>query len=199
MKILSEVCPSEVNIHIEICKSDSGVTGQKLRLAHYELGKIMGRQITQDFKQTNPAEFTTLCLMRSGLCFGLGIVDELDCTLLLLDEKNDTLWSSPDSIYFNKYIEYNLPYIKNKYVILVDAVLNTGQSLFSVLNKIEYFCTQAIISVNVVQEKMVKVLEGKNAYAIRTSRNQFVGSKTLYQKDGKGPDTGDRLFKMIIA
>lgn len=199
MKILNEEIPNEVNAHIEVCKSTSGIVGERLRRAHNELGRIMGRQINQDYMKSHPNDFTVLCLMRSGLSFGMGIADELDCTVLFLDEKNDPLWSIADPNHSNAFIANNLSYIKNKNIVLADAVLNTGKSMFMILDKIEPYVNEAIICVNVIPEDTVGKLEGRKAYTIRASKNKFVGAKVKKQKDGKGPDTGDRLFKMIIS
>ncbi len=197
MKILTDEIANEVIGHIEVCKSDSGVMGERLRSAHYELGKTMGRYMACELKATHPRDFTVVCLMRSGLFFGMGISDELDCTLLLLDDKNDPQWSNPDPIYTNRFIAENLLHIQNKTIILADAVLNTGKSMFSVFNQIAPFARDVVISVNVVQERATEALKCKRMYAIRSSKNQFVGANVTHQKDGKGPDTGDRLFKTI--
>ena len=53
------------------------------------------------------------------------------------------------------------------------------------------------IVANVIQEKAVELLKDYKVFAVRTSANSFVGSRQTEQKNGKGPDTADRLFNYI--
>ena len=69
--------------NIRICKSDSGIEGLKLRKAHYDLGTEVAKLIKADYPSS---EFVVIVMMRSGLCFGQGIVDYFDCSELFYDD-----------------------------------------------------------------------------------------------------------------
>ena len=60
---------------IDVCKSDSGATGKKLREAHTNLGSLVAKTISQDF---HGEKFAVVIMMRSGLNFGMGIADGLN-------------------------------------------------------------------------------------------------------------------------
>ena len=48
----------------------------------------------------------------------------------------------------------------------------------------------------VINEKSVPLFDGQ-LYAVRVSKNSFVGSDTKVQKGNHGPDTTMRLFNQI--
>lgn len=157
------------------CVSSSGVCGRPLREAHYRLGAVMGRQIQSDFALRKKS-VAVLIMMRAGLPFGLGIADQLE-----IDCNVDVLFSTAD----NDYSSYD-------YVIIADAVINTGKTVFEVIKQMNR--SKVIIATNVIAEKYISNFDGLTAYAVRISVNSFKGAKTTAVADGKGPDTGDRLF-----
>ena len=197
MKILVHNGTDRMHSLIEICKSDSGIMGVKLRNAHRELGKMMGDRILRDSEASQNNNLSVICLMRSGLCFGEGIADFIDCPTLFLDENNDKKWNTPDEKYGNKYIKEYLEHIENRTVIVSDAVLNTGKTIRSICKLLIRFATKVIIAVNVIQSSAANTFDDWDTYTIRLSENKFVGAKTNIQLGGIGPDTGDRLFKLI--
>ena len=56
---------------------------------------------------------------------------------------------------------------------------------------------EIVIVSNVIQNDAVNLLQEHKVFAVSTSANSFVGSKQATQKNGKGPDTADRLFNYI--
>jgi hypoxanthine-guanine phosphoribosyltransferase len=175
---------SNLESFIAVCKSDSHINGLQLRKAHYELGKILASEIANNLSDNS---ITIIIMMRAGLCFGMGIADKLE----QLNMKTSILFY---------YSEEQWDKEKNNYaqmlendIILVDAVVNTGDSIIKFAQTIEnnrniYFAT------NIISRIAVDKFEDKSLYAIRISEKNFKGSKISIVKDGKGPDTGDRLF-----
>jgi hypothetical protein len=78
MSIVSLI-ESEKTVELEeliaVCKSMSQINGIKLRDSHYKLGKLLCNKM---LKEIHYDEFTIIIMMRAGLCFGLGIADELE-------------------------------------------------------------------------------------------------------------------------
>ncbi len=167
---------------IDVCKSDSGVTGKKLRETHAKLGSLVAKTIIQDYQSEN---FAVVIMMRSGLSFGMGIADELDTPVLFYDDKNPSL--------FEGQLQDN-PQLQGCRMILCDGVVNTGKTILELANG--YPSYRPIIATNVISEKY----EGNDmipVYASRISKNSYTGAKQKTISNGKGPDTSDRLFKLI--
>lgn len=167
---------------IDVCKSDSGVAGKKLREAHTKLGSLVAKTISQDF---HGEKFAVVIMMRSGLSFGMGIADELDTSVLFYDDKNLSL--------FESQLQDN-PQLQGCRMILCDGVVNTGKTILELANG--YPSYRPIIATNVISEKY----EGDDmipVYASRISKNSYTGAKQKTISNGKGPDTSDRLFKLI--
>ncbi len=167
---------------IDVCKSDSGATGKKLREAHTNLGSLVAKTISQDFRGE---KFAVVIMMRSGLSFGMGIADELDAPVLFYDDKNTT--------FFENQLKDN-PQLQDYRFILCDGVVNTGKTILELANAYQSY--RPIIATNVISEKY----EGNNAiavYASRVSKHSYTGAKQKTIHDGKGPDTSDRLFNLI--
>jgi hypoxanthine phosphoribosyltransferase len=78
-------------------------------------------------------------------------------------------------------------------VIIVDAVINTGDTVIQLAQSLESSKT-IIFATNVLSVKAIPNFDGKNLYTIRVSEKHFKGDKITILKDGKGPDTGERLF-----
>lgn len=166
--------------NITICKSDSGIEGRKLRKAHYELGINVAKLISADYPNE---EYVVVIMMRSGLCFGQGIADYFDCPELFYDES-----------YTKKFEDefYGNPKYKNKIIILVDGVVNSGKSMKEIVAKMVGYKT--VIATNVISSKF-NVDYIHPIYATRISGRSFVGAKQQTISNGKGPDTSDRLFR----
>lgn len=165
------------NEAVEISKSKSGKNGAVLRKAHEVIGKKVAEEIAK-FEKPD----VVIALLRSGLWFASGIADELDCTFLLLDPKRESV----DSL---------INEIKNKTVVLADGVINTGKEICEIRSELEKYTEKVILAGCVVQSNTYNRLE---CYAGRVSDNQYVGTNIKTQEKGKGPDTGDRLFKTGI-
>ena len=192
MKILNEIqCCSEIQDLIAQCKSNSGVMGRELREAHHRSGQIVGERILKDCPEKD--RFVVVCLMRSGMLFGEGIADALDCSLLFLDEKHDIRWKMNDCN--NKFINENREILKGSTVILADAVVNTGETIKQIYDTLIKVTSSIIIAANVIQNEFEP--GHRIVYGMRRSENKFKGSKVTVQSGNKGPDTGDRLFRTL--
>ena len=167
---------------IDICKSDSAITGKSLRGAHNKLGSLVAKMLVQDFPKE---KFTVVIMMRSGLSFGMGIADELDSPVLFYDDKNPELFASQ--------LQDN-PQLNGYRFILCDGVVNTGKTILELAE--EYHNYRPIIATNVISAKY----NNNNlipVYATRKSKHSYTGAKQKTIYDGKGPDTSDRLFNLI--
>lgn len=163
--------------NISICKSSSNVSGYKLRHAHYYLGSVLAQEMEA---RLDNSRLTVLCMMRSGLCFSLGISDQLEKAGNHVDLKflND-----------NK----KMPEIsKNDTVIIVDGVINSGNSMLEVIDYLNDYTL--IVATNVLSSKSVSLFSDINVFTTRISKHHYKGENTVKIKDGKGPDTSERLF-----
>lgn len=166
--------------YIENCKSRSMVTGSLLRKSHYELGRVITKETTLNKEKS----LVILVMMRAGLFFANGIADQIETdggstTLLLIN--NDEL------------TDEDLEMIKDKNILIVDAVINTGKSLSKVYKQC-FSANDISIATTVIPETSIELLSEYKMFTIRTSVNKYAGAKVLQIKKGKGPDTGDRLF-----
>jgi uracil phosphoribosyltransferase len=175
---------SDLESLIAVCKSDSQIHGLQLREAHYKLGNIIAKRMFNDLPNHN---ITVIIMMRAGLCFGLGIADGLET----LGAKVSILFYS-DEEQWNKE-KINCPMALANDLILVDAVINTGDSIIQFAQSIQNDKTIFFAS-NVLSEKAAYKFKDKCLYTTRVSENSFKGTKISVVKNGKGPDTGNRLF-----
>ena len=173
---------NEVEKNISICKSNSGRNGRELRIAHYELGKEIAKMIQEDFIAD---KFCVISILRSGLLFSLGIADYFDCPIIFCDDKN--------FISFEEQLDENRE-LKDVTFIICDAVINSGKSISAVGSYLNG--KKHIVATNVMSDKFNNTL-GIPLYATRVSAHSFIGSKQNIVKNGKGPDTADRLFKLL--
>ena len=173
MVIINEKLTETDDLNIEITLSSSGKRGTMLRGAHYELGKSLGLYIIEDIPSQDT--FTVFVLMRAGLCFGLGLADAIEN-----EKKNCKIVFSTDH---NPILE--------GLVIFVDAVINSGDTI---LHAIKGIANDMIIATNVISIKAIEKFENHTVYATRMSEKSFIGSNITIINDGKGPDTGERLF-----
>ncbi len=170
----------EINSNIMICKSESGIEGKKLRDAHNKLGQEIAKLIETDYPNDS---FAVVIMMRSGLCFGQGIADYFDCPIIFYEEEN--------TLKFDEQFFSNAKYTTKK-IILVDGVINSGNSMKQLVKKMKDYKT--IIATNVISSKF-SIDYIHPIYATRISSNSFTGAKQRIILGGKGPDTSDRLFK----
>lgn len=159
----------EINRLISITKSDSGISGPALAKAHMALGEALGRQMT-DF---TPKDTTIVAMLRGGIFFAQGMYFALGCRLQTYNPKHE------------KFVK---PETKN--VILVDSVINTGETMLEILEPDMY------VACCVINEKAVPMFEDR-LYAVRVSGNSFVGSDVRKQQRNRGPDTTMRLFNLL--
>ncbi|MBO5357563.1 MAG: AAA family ATPase [Clostridia bacterium] len=172
----------EIEKNIEICKSTSGIRGKSLRSAHNALGKRVAEAIRKDYPKER---FVIVIMLRSGVPFGLGMADLLDCPVLFYDENNIEG--------FKKQLAENEGLLSGK-IILCDAVINTGKSIKKAIQVLKH--SSVIIATNVLSSKydtnsLIPI------YATRISENSYEGAKQSNIENGKGPDTSDRLFRLI--
>ena len=86
------------------------------------------------------------------------------------------------------------PQLRDCRMILCDGVVNTGKTILELAEMHRNY--HPIIATNVISEKynsnsMIPV------YASRISKNSYTGAKQKTISNGKGPDTSDRLFKLL--
>lgn len=158
-----------INDLISITKSDSGISGPELAMAHMELG----RYLAECFPEMAPEDTTVVAMLRGGIFFAEGIYFHLGCKFQMYDPKKD---------------EFVRPETKN--VIIVDSVINTGHTIKKILQP------DMLIASCVVNEQAVKLF-GNQLYTVRVSKNSFVGANVNKQNGGVGPDTTMRLFNQI--
>lgn len=158
-----------INDLISITKSDSGISGPELAMAHMELGKYLA----ECFPEMAPEDTTVVAMLRGGIFFAVGIYFHLGCKFQMYDPKKD---------------EFVRPETKN--VIIVDSVINTGHTIKKILQP------DMLIASCVVNEQAVELF-GNQLYTVRVSKNSFVGANINKQNGGVGPDTTMRLFNQI--
>ena len=176
--IMENVC-SDIADKTAVCKSTSGINGSKLAEAHMMLGKKLGEVIRELVPSTDTA---VIVLERGGRFFGDGLYTGFGGTFYSYDPKTDSL-----------------PNITQSKAIIVDSVINTGKSVIGIINMLKKSAPdiEIYIAVNVIQKDALELFKAHKIFAVRTSSNSFVGSRQFAQKDGKGPDTADRLFNYI--
>jgi uracil phosphoribosyltransferase len=159
------------------------IMGRQLRSAHYQLGEKIGESI---LKHTTSIDFSIVIMMRAGLCFANGIADQMEdlgASINMVFVHNDRV-----------RIE-DLYLLANKKVVIVDAVINSGKSILHLMSQISQIDNQNIyIATTVIPEKALNIFEKNQLFTVRTSENTYKGAKVKNISDGKGPDTGDRLF-----
>ena len=173
-----------INRLIAITKSDSGVSGPKLAAAHFLLGMALGRQMKKHDPTghvLDPQDTTVVAILRGGIFFGAGLYFALGCRFELYDPKQ-TEGDDP------KHAEFVRPATKN--VILADSVINTGKTILPIMG------ADTKVACCVINEQAVPMFD-EHLYAVRVSKNSFVGSNVKKQEGNVGPDTTERLFNLI--
>lgn len=164
---------------IAVCKSNSGINGSRLAGAHIRLGKMLGKAMYKIVPNVNCA---VIVLERGGRFFGDGVYSGFGGKFFSYDPKKDFL---PD-------IHYGV-------AIIVDSVINTGKSVIDTIEKLKQIDpnVEVFIAANVINEKALELFKDYKVFAVRTSSNSYIGSRQAEQKNGKGPDTADRLFNYL--
>lgn len=199
--ILSE--HEDLKEDIAICKSDSGINGGRLAAAHFRLGEAMGRRLSELFTEKDTA---ILVLERGGRFFGDGLYCTFGGTFYSLDPSSVSARQDVNGKDIkdqtNKAIlsKNNLPIIKQSRVIIVDSVINSGKSVFKLIELIkdDNPDIDIIVATNVIQSKAVNLFKEYKLFAVRESENSFVGINRAKQYGKSGPDTADRLFNCIM-
>lgn len=154
---------------IDLTKSDSGISGPQLAMAHMELGKLLGSRMTEfDSEDT-----TVVAMLRGGIFFAEGIYFSMGCKFQTYDPKHEV---------------FERPKTKN--VIIADSVINTGKTLLDILSP------DMFVACCVINEQAVPLFNNQ-LFTVRKSKNFFVGSNIQKQSGNKGPDTTMRLFNTI--
>lgn len=177
--VLSDESEESVAQDIAICKSSSGVNGSRLAQAHFNLGFQLGCHIRQVFPNKNIPVFV---LERGGRFFGDGLYIGFGGRLYPFDPKKDAL-----------------PKIKSNLVLIVDSVINTGESTLKLIEKLRTndYTVQVCLATNVIQTDALPKIKEYPLFAIRVSDNKFVGKRQKRQLGNAGPDTADRLFNLL--
>ena len=175
---ISEPEKGEILNLVEITKSDSGINGNRLAKAHFELGN----KISRYFSSIPENDTTVISFERSGHFFA-------------------------DGIYMNfngRFESYNskiqdFPQLKTKNVVLVDGVINNGKSMLATIDKIEQQSRDIKITIvaNVINKDAVELFNVYDLFVVRVSDNKFTGSNVRTQVGNIGPDTADRLFNQL--
>ena len=165
---------------IEITKSDSGINGNKLAYAHFELGKKLAKY----FYELNPRESTIISFERSGHFLADGIFMNFDARLVTYNPKLQ-----------------DFPKIQTKNVILVDGVINNGNTIFKAIEKLQEqnIRINIFIATNVINKESLIKFCSFNLVAVRSSSNKFTGANVKKQIGNLGPDTSNRLFNFISS
>lgn len=166
--------------YVSVCKSDSRICGKELRNAHYKLGIELGNKIAEIY---DVKSFAVIVMMRGGLSFGLGIADAI--------ENNPNVVVNI-SFYDNKSNHMETDFDRYEKIIIVDSVIKTGKSMIGLASKLNN--KKVIFATNVIDKSCIERFKDETILAIRISENSFIGSSQKNVVDGKGPDTGERLF-----
>ena len=159
----------EINNLIAITKSDSGISGPDLAKAHIKLGMALGSQITE----FSPDDTTIVAMLRGGIFFAEGMYFAMGCKFQTYDPKHESFVRP-----------------KTKNIILVDSVINTGKTLLGILD------SDMKVACCVINEQAVPMFDDF-LYAVRVSKNSFVGKNVKKQEGKVGPDTTMRLFNQL--
>ncbi|MDO4816785.1 MAG: phosphoribosyltransferase family protein [Bacillota bacterium] len=159
-------------------KSSAKLCGRQLRNVHGEIGGLLARKINEDFPDT---EFYVVVILRSGLMLGLSIADHFDCPILFCSVDKEPYWIS--GMQEDEKLSDKTP-------ILVDGVINTGETLGKV-SRLPFSVTPVAVT-GVLSCGSSLCCPGK-VYAARLSSVYYGDS------DARKPviDTSDRLYNLF--
>lgn len=177
--VLSYKNDAAVARDIAICKSSSGISGSRLAQAHFNLGLQLGCYIKSVLPNKN---IPVLVLERGGRFFGDGLYIGFGGQLYPYNPKKDVL-----------------PDISSNLLLIVDSVINTGNSILQLLDKLKtnHPGVQVCLATNVIQKEALSKFNDHALFVIRISDNKFVGKRQKKQTGNSGPDTADRLFNLL--
>lgn len=167
---------------INLCKSDSGITGTELRKAHEFLGEAIASSYSNHFSK----DAVVIAFMRAAMPIAYGFVNKLNCSILFYDDKTD----------FDFFLR-NKEWLHNKDVIFIDAVINSGRGMLKAIEKSQLPADRIKIVTNVLCNKAIDIFRNYELYTVRVSNNSFKGEKVAKQANGVGPDTGDRFYDRV--
>lgn len=167
--------------------------GNKLAKIHFNIGTVLGQHYLnnlplKEIAVTNPQgkqgidmsldcdNVTIICLMRAGLYLAQGVRE------IMGDSRHIFCLSSNPS-------DVPEEYVKGRDVVIVDSVINSGNTLCSYLANIKQANSTSVITL-VMQEGFIRKIEEKYQdipfIVSRVSKNSYVGAGQT--------DTGNRLF-----
>ncbi len=169
----------DVTQEVAVCKSSSAVNGSRLALTHFELGRRLGSYIKQAFPNANTPVIVS---ERGGRFFGDGLYITFGGCLYPYNAKSDTI-----------------PDVKSNFIIIVDSVINTGNSILTLISDLKKSNpnVKVCIATYVIQREAFDKLREYTVFAVRVSDNKFVGKRQKKQTGNTGPDTADRLFNLL--
>lgn len=173
---------TDINELVKKTKSDSGICGNELANTHFKLGQMLGDVLKT---VTNEEKTTIVSILRGGLFLSNGIYSKVNGHIQLYNDKLESDFKIENSL--------------DDTVILVDSVINSGDTILKLINKIKENnnIKNIIIVACVIQEEALKKIDKYQVLTVRTSKNKFVGAKVSKQIGDKGPDTSDRLFNTL--
>ena len=167
------------------------ISSTELCKIHFEMGKFLAYEMLDEFELTEKEiqhvqgtrtgveladknSITIFALIRAGLYAAEGVRS-------VFSESQFNIYSSTEKIKSD---------LENKTVIVVDAVINTGESIEHIIEQLQKHKAKKIIIATLIMQKDALYLADKYAnisfYALRISENKYVGKG--------GTDTGNRLF-----
>ena len=167
------------------------ISSTELCKIHFEMGKFLAYEILEEFELTE-----TKIQHVQGIKTGVELADKSD--IAIFAQMRAGLYAAEgvrsvftDSHFFlNSNTEEIKIGLKNKTVIIVDAVINTGKSIEKIIEQLQKHKAKRIIIATLIIQKDASYLTDKYAdiqfYALRISENKYFGKG--------GTDTGNRLF-----
>lgn len=167
------------------------ISSTELCKIHFEMGKLLAYEMLDEFELAE-----TKIQHVQGIKQGVELADKNKIVIFALMRAG--LYSAEgirsvfaDSQFFPiTEITTDKNEIKNKIIIIVDAVINTGNSIVKVIEHLQINKPKKIFVATLIMQKDALQLADKYPdiyfYALRISENKYVGKG--------GTDTGNRLF-----
>lgn len=170
------------------------ISSTELCKIHFEMGKFLAYEILDEFtlkeiqiqhvqgvrkgmELDKKDKVVILAIMRAGLYAAEGVRSVFSDSQFILDSEAA-----------NVSIDW-----KDKVVIIVDAVINSGKTVLKVIEGFHKFTPKKIIVATLIlQKEAMRIVEENpdiSFYALRISENRYVGKGEA--------DTGNRLFNTI--
>ncbi|MHA1342013.1 MAG: uracil phosphoribosyltransferase [Promethearchaeota archaeon] len=185
----ADLTPYELSqVHIELGRYLAYQIAEEIPLEEYEILHSQGKAIGKRIK--NEKDILIFVFMRAGLYLGEGIRILFHSSPYYHINAKRGIGLTEDE--FKSLVPFELD---NKIIILVDAVINTGDTMRPVINLFqEKNPKNIIVACSVMPDftafKLEKEYPNVNIYTIRISKNSYVGK-------GK-TDTGNRLFGTFL-